>query len=136
MNRLKNNMEVIYDSNLIIYYCFSTKKHKIIELTNKTQKLTEFLIKQNSNITIPEFLINELRKEKLTKIVSNYISSRREVTNLPKNQTYLFKLELENLIPFLKKNWINIEQYQPKDEIKDIENFFLKLSQNDKKKFS
>ena len=51
MNRLKDYEKVIYDSNIIIYYCFKTKETKIIELTDKTHILTEFLVKNQSKIT-------------------------------------------------------------------------------------
>ena len=32
MDRLKNISNVIYDSNIIIYYCFSYKNHRIVIL--------------------------------------------------------------------------------------------------------
>lgn len=74
MNRIKNQL-ITYDSNLIIYYCFSTKNHEIIELTSKTKKLTEYLINNNSEIILPQFIIDikliAFSKEKNTTLISN-----------------------------------------------------------------
>ena len=94
MNRIKNQL-ITYDSNLIIYYCFSTKNHEIIELTSKTKKLTEYLINNNSEIILPQFIIDEIKNITFSEIVFNYITKRSEVTHLPKNPTYLFRIELK-----------------------------------------
>ena len=43
MNQLLNFDNVVYDANLVIYYCFNTEKTRIIEFSDKTHILTEFL---------------------------------------------------------------------------------------------
>lgn len=132
MNRLKYQPKITYDANIIVYYCFSTEFFKITELTERTHKLTEFLIKNNSKIIIPSFIVNELNKVTFSKIVSDYLSNN-EVTNLPKNHSFLFKIQLEGKIrkkfnSFLKKDWVFVENFVPNYNLIDgIINFFNML---------
>ena len=133
MERLKCQSKITYDTNILVYYCFSTKKHKIKELTSKTHILTEYLIKNNTKIIIPKFIVDELNKVTFSKIVSDYVSKSREVTNLPKNPTFLFRIELEGKIrkkfnAFLSKQWVLLESKLPnKYLITKIEDFYNKL---------
>ena len=139
MNRIKNQL-ITYDSNLIIYYCFSTKNHEIIELTSKTKKLTEYLINNNSEIILPQFIIDEIKNITFSEIVFNYITKRSEVTHLPKNPTYLFRIELEGKIrkkfeKFLKREWITIDEYCPTEKsINQIEESYSTICNEPKSK--
>lgn len=92
MNRLKDYEKVIYDSNIIIYYCFKTKETKIIELTDKTHILTEFLVNQ-SKITVPNFIIDEIMNIDIPQMISEMIKSGK-LTNMPKYTDYSFQFTL------------------------------------------
>jgi len=59
MIRLKNEMRVIYDANIIIYSLFP-EKYKIPVFTNYAKKLTNFLFNQESTIMVPHFIISEI----------------------------------------------------------------------------
>ena len=133
MERLKGQSKITYDTNILVYYCFSTKKHKIKELTSKTHILTEYLIKNNTKIIIPKFIVDELNKVTFSKIVSDYVSKSSEVTNLPKNPTFLFRIELKGKImkkfnTLINKEWVLIESELPDAHlVTKIEDFFDKL---------
>lgn len=132
MNRLKNQL-ITYDSNILVYYSFLTKNHQIKELTSKTHKLTEYLINNNSKILVPQFLVDEINRLTFSKIVSDYMSNGYEVTNLPKNPTFLFKIELEGKLHkkfknFLKKDWVIVDDGIPSENlVNGIEKFFINL---------
>lgn len=132
MYQLKNTTHVTYDSNILIYYCFSTKNNKIIELTNKSKKLTEFLINQGSQIVVPKIIIDEITRKGITTIVSEYISGNN-ITNMPRYPTILFRCELQvkiekNFNKLQKKEWFNVKEYEPHEKIFDsIKIFFEEL---------
>lgn len=67
MDRLKNDSQVVYDANIIIYYCFLYKTHKIVEKTTKTRKLTQILVDNNVEIVVPEFIIHEINNKRVSK---------------------------------------------------------------------
>ena len=123
MKRLSNFENVIYDANILVYYCFNTKNHSIIELTKKTHELTNFLMENNTSIIIPKFIVEEIRTKTIRKILEKYISTK-QLTNLPKNPNMIFKLGLEHRVKtkfqkLLKKEWIYIENYNPSEELLD-----------------
>ena len=53
MKNLTTFDNITYDAMIIVYYCFNLENHKLVEYTNKSQRLTEFLINNNINIIIP-----------------------------------------------------------------------------------
>lgn len=135
MNRLENLNNITYDTMLIIYYFFNIKNHKLIEYNNKTQKLTEFLIKNNTNIIVPEFLINEIKNKGIRRITKEFIKTK-QITNIPKNTDQAFILGIEfkvkrKLEQLQMKEWFTVEVYSP--PVKDIDqiyDFFKKLKNN------
>lgn len=133
MINLLDFKEIGYDSMMIIYYCFNIKNHKIIEYTDKTHELTEFLLKNHKKIIVPSFLISEIRQKGAIKIIEEYISSK-QITNLPRNINSTFRLGLffkfkTKLNKLLKKEWFNICDYNPpKGTFSPIETFFKNLN--------
>ena len=133
MNRLLGQPRVTYDSNLIIYYCFSTKDFKISQLTQKIHKLTEILVNNGSKIIIPKFIIKEINNVTFSEIVCRYITEDSRANNLTKRPTFLFRVELEGKIrkkfnKLLKKDWLLIEDcIQSKGLTDQITEFFLNL---------
>ena len=132
MNRLKDYEKVIYDSNIIIYYCFKTKETKIIELTDITHILTEFLVKNQSKITVPNFIIDEIMNIDIPQMISEMIKSGK-LTNMPKYTDYSFQFTLslklqKKFRKMQEKDWFLIEVYFPtKNLYKQIEDFFKGL---------
>ena len=135
MNRLKNYEKISYDSNIIIYYCLKTKETQIIEFTDKSHILTEFLVKNGSFIIVPNFIINEIKNIEIAKMIPKMISNK-ELTNIPEYKDYLFQytLELKFKKKFKKmqeKEWFLIEVYFPTKEVYEkIEEFFKRLDRH------
>ena len=116
MKRLKNNHHVIYDAQLIIYYCFLFKNHRIIELTNQSRILTQFLINQGIQIVVPESIIHEIKKKGFEKIISEYTSSKypMQIIGLSKNLSpafeYRLKMKIENNF-YYSEQWEGYANY-------------------------
>ncbi len=129
MNRFKNIDKVSFDSMIIIYYCFNFKDNKLIELSDKAQLFTEKLIKNNSKIIVPSFILSEIKQKETLQIINRYISSN-QITNLPKNPNMAFKLGLEykfknKVNKMMKKDWVIISDYSPSEAlIEQIHDFF------------
>lgn len=132
---MKNLLEfekVIYDSMIIIYYCFKIKNHNLIEFSEKAHELTQILLKNNIKITVPSFLISEIQRKDTLDMIESYISSN-QIANIPKIITPTFKLGLDfkfkrKLDKLLKKEWFNVEDYLPPNKLyQPIENFFKNL---------
>ena len=100
MKRLENKPSTIYDAQIIIYYCFLYKNHRIIELTGKSRILTEFLIKNNVKIIVPESIITEIKMKGFGKIISDYTSSKStiEIIGLKNYPTSGLKYRLKTKI--------------------------------------
>ena len=81
MYRLKNKDNVIYDSMIIIYYCFNDKNHKFLEYTGKAHTLTEFLTNNNIEIVVPSFLKAEIERKDIMQMIDSIISSN-QITNI------------------------------------------------------
>ena len=127
MNRLIDENTVCYDSMIIIYYCFNIKNHEIIEFTLKSHKLTEHLLKNNINISVPSFVISEIERQDISKMVEKFTSSN-QITNIPSNLTLTFKFGLElkfknKLHSLIKKEWFIVEDYYPPLELLEPLNF-------------
>lgn len=140
MERLKNNQFTIYDAQLIIYYCFMYKDHRILELTNKTRKLTEFLINNNVTIIVSESVIHELESKGIGKIIHEYTSTDRpnQIIGLTQRPTLTFEYRLErkvkeNFHKMIKSNWLEVRPYSPpKGSIESIMDFFNNIKDKEK----
>lgn len=141
MERLNSQTEILYDANLIVYYCFFAKigsNHvRIIELTNKTRDLTHNLIPDIKIFTI-KMVVDELKLKTISKIVTEYLGTLHKLTGLPRKGRHALKWRLiaqieDNLDKLLDKHWFEVKEYSPENsQIKKIENFFLGL-ENDPK---
>ncbi len=142
MNRLKNNQYTIYDAQIIIYYCFLYKNHRIVELTNKARILTAFLIKNNVTIIVPASIIMEIFNKGFEKIISEYTSSKypNQITGLTKKLSYVFEYRLQrkvekNFNNMINSNWFEVRPHFPSEaSIDDIIDFFKNI--NDKSKLN
>ena len=50
MERFKNYSRVVYDAQIIVYYCFLYDKYKLTGRTTKTRDLTQFLVNNGKNM--------------------------------------------------------------------------------------
>ncbi|WP_298498553.1 hypothetical protein [uncultured Methanobrevibacter sp.] len=132
MKRLKIYENIALDSNIIIYYCFKTKETQIVEFTDKTHKLIEFLINQKVTFRVPKFIINEINRISFAEKIEGMIF-KKELTNMPKDSGYFFKMKLESKVKYKfnllqQKEWFVVEDYFPsKESIDEIHDFFEKL---------
>ena len=137
MKNLTSFDNITYDTMVILYYCFNIKNHKLVEYTNKSQKLTEFLINNGTNIVIPEFLMSEIKNKGIRKISEEFIE-RKQLTNLPKNPDMMFLLGIEfkvkrKLEHLQNKEWFIVEPYIPSESIyNQIYTFFKELKNHPK----
>lgn len=132
MKNLLTFEHISYDSMIIIYYCFNNKYNYLIEYSYKAQEMTSFLIQNGMKITVPSFLISEIKRKDAIIMIDEYISSK-QIANLPKNINFTFKLGLSfkfkmKLEKLLKKEWFNVEDYLPPDDLYlPIKTFFQNL---------
>ena len=77
MNQLIHYNNITIDANLIIYYCFKTKETYILGYTNKTHILIEFLIKNDTIIRTPQFIINEINRIDFAKKIEEMLNFRQ-----------------------------------------------------------
>lgn len=61
MNRFKNHPKVVYDAQIIVYYCFLYKQYKLTGRTTKSRDLTQFLANNGISICVPSFIIDEIK---------------------------------------------------------------------------
>ena len=103
----------------------------------KSQKLTEFLINNGTNIVIPEFLMSEIKNKGIRKISEEFIE-RKQLTNLPKNPDMMFLLGIEfkvkrKLEHLQNKEWFIVEPYIPSESIyNQIYTFFQRIEKSSK----
>ncbi|WP_458403069.1 hypothetical protein [Methanobrevibacter sp.] len=139
MDRFKRESEVVYDANIIIFYCFLYKNHRIVEKTNKARKLTQYLVNNGIEIKVPEFIIHEINNKGFPKIVDDYLNDKKNVIvdvsrNPPHGLTLRLVQKLQNNFKNLqKKDYFHIEEYEPEEKLFDsIKSFFMNF--NDKAK--
>lgn len=124
MIRLKDKQNVIYDTNIIIYHCFPKGKYNIKQYSNPAIRLTEFLFDQNSIILIPNFVILEIGRKGVYKIVNDYFSN---IENHQKLRLYTkIRYNLDNL----KQNpQFVVEDYMPSnDSLESINDAYAEFS--------
>ena len=141
MDRFKNETEVVYDANIIIFYCFLYKTHRIVEKTTKTRQLTQYLVNNGVEIRVPEFIIHEINNKGFAKIVDNYLNEKKNIiVDVSKNPPHGFTLRLvkklqNNFKNLQKKDYFHIEKYEPEEKLFDsIKSFFRNF--NDKTKLN
>ena len=120
MNRLKNQSNVIYDTNIIVYYLFPDGKYRIPLYTRPAKCLTNFLFNQKSEIVVPHFIIQEIERKGYYNIINDYFNDIRQSSKLA-----LMK-KLKNNFENLKKNENFLEEYyKPSNELLEaIDNAF------------
>ena len=139
MDRFKRESEVVYDANIIIFYCFLYKTHRIVERTNKARKLTQYLVNNGVKIKVPEFIIHEINNKGFPKIVDDYLNDKKNVIvdvsrNPPHGLTLRLVQKLQNNFKNLqKKDYFHIEEYEPEEKLFDsIKSFFMNFNDKDK----
>ena len=120
MNRLKNQSNVIYDTNIIVYYLFPDGKYRIPLYTRPAKNLTNFLFNQKSGIVVPHFIIQEIERKGYYNIINDYFNDIRQSSKLA------LMNKLKNNFENLKKNENFLEEYyKPSDELLEaIDNAF------------
>ncbi|MBQ8018458.1 MAG: hypothetical protein IJ258_10210 [Methanobrevibacter sp.] len=78
MDRFKNYSKVVYDAQIIVYYCFLYGKYKLTGHTTKARDLTQFLINNEIQICVPEFILDEINHKSIPKIVNEYVEDKRK----------------------------------------------------------
>lgn len=137
MERLIRKPAILYDANLIVYYCFfvkiGTNRVRIIELTNKTRDLTHKLIPNTKIVTI-KMVIGELKLKTITTIVSEYLKTPHRLTGLPRKGRHALRWKLidaieKNLDELIEKQWFEVKDYSPDDrQVTNLKQFFLNLT--------
>lgn len=141
MDRFKRESEVVYDANIIIFYCFLYETHRIVEKTTKARTLTQYLVDNGIEICVPEFIIHEINNKGFPKIVGDYLNDKKNVIvdvsrNPPHGLTLRLVQKLQNNFKNLqKKDYFHIEEYEPEEKLFDsIKSFFMNF--NDKNKLN
>lgn len=141
MDRFKNYSKVVYDAQIIVYYCFQFNKYKLIGRTTKTRNLTQFLVNNEIKISVPSFIINEINHKSIPEIVNDYIEDKRKpILEWPPKPSYGLVLKLtdkvrSNFENLQKKNYFNVVNYSPDEtSFKSMQSFFKNF--NDKEKIN
>ena len=121
MNRLKNQMQVIYDTNVIIYLIFPDGKYKIPVFTKHAKRLTDFLFNQKSTIVVPHFIIHEMEHKGYYNFINDYFKDIRQASK------FALMNKLKNNFGNLKKHEnFSQEYYNPSEELLDsIDNAYV-----------
>lgn len=141
MDQFKNYSNVVYDAQIIVYYCFQYDKYKLTGFTTKTRDLTQFLTNNGIEICVPSFIINEINHKSIPKIVNDYVEDKRKpILEWPPKPTYGLVLKLtdrvrNNFENIQKKNYFNVVNYSPdKNSFNSMKSFFKNF--NDKEKIN
>ena len=127
MIRLKNQTNVIYDTNIIIYYLFPDGKYRIPLYTRPAKRLTDFLFNQQSVIIVPHFIINEIELKGYYNIINDYFNDIRQSSKL----ALLNKLK-SNFEKLKKHENFLEEYYEPSIKLlESISNAFIDFNNLD-----
>ena len=139
MDRFKKYSTIVYDAQIIVYYCFLYDKYKLIGLTTKTRDLTQFLINNGVKVCVPKFIINEINHKSIPKIVNDYVEDKRNpILEWPPCPSYGLVLKLtdkvrNNFESLQKKDYFNIVDYCPdKKSFNSIQSFFKNFNEKEK----
>ncbi len=127
MNRLENQSNVIYDTNIIVYCLFPDGKYRVPLYTRPAKSLTSFLFNQDSMITVPHFIIQEIERKGYYNIITDYFKDIRQSSKLA------LMNKLKNNFENLRKNENFLEEYyEPSNELLDaIDNAFIDFNDLD-----
>lgn len=127
MIRLKNQTNVIYDTNIIIYYLFPDGKYRIPLYTRPAKRLTDFLFNQQSVIIVPHFIINEIERKGYYNIINDYFNDIRQSSKLA------LMNKLKSNFEKLKKHENFLEEYyEPSIKLlESISNAFIDFNNLD-----
>lgn len=127
MNRLKNQSNVIYDTNIIVYNVFPDGKYRIPVYTRLAKKLTNFLFNQKSMIIVPHFIIKEIERKGYYKVINDYFKHIRQ------SSKFTLMNKLKNNFENLKMNENFLEEYyEPSTELLEaIDNAFIDFNDLD-----
>lgn len=127
MNRLKNQRNVIYDANIIVYYLFPDGKYRIPLYTRSAKSLTNFLFNQKSMILVPHFIIHEIERKGYYKIINDYFNGIRQ------SSKFALMNKLKNNFENLKMNENFLEEYyEPSSELLEaIDDAFIDFNDLD-----
>lgn len=114
MIRLKDEEQVIYDTNVIIYYCFPKGRYNIKQHTNPAEMLTNFLFNQNSMIIVPKFIILEIMRKGVYDIIDDYFSEIEQHQKLR-----LYNKIKRNLEKLMQSTQFVVEEYTPSNVLID-----------------
>lgn len=141
MDRFKNYSKVVYDAQIIVYYCFLYNQYKLTGLTTKTRDLTQFLTNNGIEICVPSFIIDEINHKSIPKIVNDYVEDKRKpILEWPPKPSYGLVLRLtdkvkSNFENLQKKKYFNVVDSCPdKTSFNSIQSFFKNF--NDKEKLN
>lgn len=127
MIRLHDKMHVIYDANVIIFYSFPEGKYRIESLTNPAKRLTRFLFNQNSNIIVPQFIVDEIKIKGFYEIINDYFSSIGEASKFG-----LMRKVRNNFENLLEHENFLVEDYEPSEKLlKSINSAFINFNNLD-----
>ncbi len=127
MNRLKNEEQVIYDANVIIYSLFPGGKYRVPVFTEHAKKLTELLFNQESAIIVPHFIVSEIERKGYYDVIDDYFNDLRP------SSRFELMIKLRHNFENLKKHEnFSQEYYEPSDELLDsIDNAFIDFNNLD-----
>ncbi|MFZ2071685.1 MAG: hypothetical protein WAV32_08870 [Halobacteriota archaeon] len=138
--------KVIYDANLIIYYCFmheekikgNTVTIRVMESTNKIQSLTERFLKSGIEIETISGVIQEIYSKGIARIVDEFCDDPRtkDLMLLPRRARITNRIRLrlarkteEKIQRLQKKAWFNVIEYRADEkEMERVKNFYWSLS--------
>ena len=126
MIRLKNEKQVIYDANVIIYSLFP-EKYKIPVFTASAKRLNNFLFNQDSRIVVPHFIISEIDRKGYYDVIDDYFKDLRP------SSRFRLMIKLRHNFGNLKKHEnFSQEYYEPSEELlESIDNAFADFNNLD-----
>ena len=139
MNRFKNYSKVVYDAQIIVYYCFLYKPYKLTGLTTKARDLTQFLTNNGIGICVPSFIIDEINHKSIPKIVNDYVEDKRKpILDWPPKPSYGLVLRLTDKVKanfenLQKKKYFNVvDSYPDETSFNSIQSFFKNFNDEEK----
>lgn len=142
--------KVVYDTNLILYYCFNHKEKlrgnivhfRVIEFTNKSISCTQHFINNNATIETIKQVINEISRKGVAKIVDEYCNDgqTKDLIGIPRSSKVpqaiklrLVKKTEDKIKDLINKSWFSVIDYSPNsDDIETIKEFYRSLESTPK----
>ncbi|MDR0900918.1 MAG: hypothetical protein LBM26_04585 [Methanobrevibacter sp.] len=120
---------VIYDANIIIYYCFLFEGCRILEYTRKSREITNFLIDSKTKILVPTFIIDEIERKGISEIINDYLENPSNIvgckTIRPAQHLAMYYKIKERFSKLKEENWFEIDNYKlNSNQLNEIKTFF------------